>query len=61
MEEMLRRIRAAAETRDIDLSDFEVDFLASIEEAIKKGWNLSKRRREILDQIHNRIPFWFKG
>lgn len=40
---------------DIELNDWEEEFLDSIEERLENGRNLSERQAETLEKIWNRI------
>jgi len=61
MEKMLLKIDEAIKAEQIEVSDWERNFLEDIKEMVKRGYNIQRKQRQIVDQIHVRIPFWFDG
>jgi hypothetical protein len=51
-------IDKAREEGKISLTDWEIDFIDSIGERLDMGRDLSRKQRETLDRIHERIRPW---
>jgi len=51
-------IDEAREESKINLTDWENDFIDSIGERLDMGRDLSRKQRETLDRIHERIRPW---
>jgi hypothetical protein len=55
---MFTRIKEAFSEGKIELDGFERDFLNSIEKRLDVEKDLTKRQREVLDQIQAKISPW---
>ena len=54
----LEEIEDAIEDGKLDLTSFEEDFVDSIRDKIDSGRDLTRKQREVLDQIHSKIRAW---
>lgn len=57
-EQFYNDIYEAREENKIDLTDWESDFVDSIGEQLDMGRDLSRKQRETLDRIHEKIRPW---
>jgi hypothetical protein len=57
-EKFIKDIREASDDSRIRLTDVEERFIDSMELAILSGKNATRKQREWMDQIHDRISLW---
>lgn len=55
---MVEKINEAVEDQKLELTPWETDFMESITEYVESGKSTSRKQREALDKIQEKIPFW---